>query len=95
MRVILEKSQLERVQKIVSEFLKDFSSAGVCKAWVDEELHEGNVMVWVSLNLNYLERSPERGGSARLAQTLRNIVQKKIQDSLGIYVIINSIGERC
>lgn len=95
MRVILENTQLKRVQKIVSKFLEDFSSTGVCRAWVDEELHEGNVMVWVSLNLNYLERSPERGGSARLAQKLRNIVQKKIQDSLGIYVIINSIGGKC
>jgi len=82
MRVILEKSQLKRVQKIVSEFLKDFSSAGVCKAWVDDELHEGIFHYFFSLNLNYLNTILVRGGSARLAQTLRNIVQKKIQDSL-------------
>lgn len=95
MNVVVRKSQFSRLKNTISIFLEDFESTGICRAWVDEEIQDGKIQVWVALNLNYIEKAPERGAAQRLAQMIRNIVKERIKNSLGIYVEIGSIAERC
>lgn len=89
----LEK--IKRLQNLVSYFVSDLDLPGVCRIWVDDDISENKIWVYVELNLDYLVKSGTKGGSARLSQKIRDTVKEKIQDALGIYVQVGSIARKC
>lgn len=87
--------KVKRLKNLVSFFVSDLNLPGVCRIWVDDDISENEVWVYVELKLDYLVKSSTKGGSARLSQKIRDTVKEKIRDALGIYVQVGSIAKEC
>jgi len=87
MRVILNETQIEKVKRLINNFLEDYQQQGVKKIEVDENLSGEQVSLTIFVCMSFLEDKPKPGF---LLIGMKNHLKEYIHDFLNIYVSVKA-----